>query len=81
MAVPKRQHTKSRSAKRRTHDHIGTLYKIIQDWEDSDKEKTKFYRGHNLPGMSRCARCDHVKKPHRICGNCGYYDGEEVVET
>ena len=31
------------------------------------------------PGLQRCDRCNSPKLPHRVCGNCGYYDGEEIV--
>jgi large subunit ribosomal protein L32 len=31
------------------------------------------------PGVSPCSRCNSPKLPHRVCANCGYYDGEEVV--
>lgn len=26
-----------------------------------------------------CPRCDAAKEPHRICANCGYYAGREVI--
>jgi large subunit ribosomal protein L32 len=31
------------------------------------------------PAVSRCPHCSTVKLPHRVCPNCGYYGGEEVV--
>ena len=27
-----------------------------------------------------CPQCGEVKLPHRVCGNCGYYNGREVLE-
>jgi large subunit ribosomal protein L32 len=30
--------------------------------------------------FSNCPRCHQPKLPHRICGNCGYYQGKEVVK-
>jgi large subunit ribosomal protein L32 len=30
-------------------------------------------------GTTLCPRCDTVKEPHRVCPNCGYYAGREVV--
>lgn len=33
-----------------------------------------------LPGFSVCPRCHEVKLAHRICPNCGYYKGKEVVK-
>jgi large subunit ribosomal protein L32 len=26
-----------------------------------------------------CSHCSSPRLPHRICPNCGYYDGEEIV--
>jgi len=31
------------------------------------------------PGLSPCGHCSTPKLPHRVCPNCGYYDGEEIV--
>lgn len=28
-----------------------------------------------------CPNCGELKRPHHVCGSCGYYDGREVVET
>jgi len=31
------------------------------------------------PGLSSCSHCNSPKQPHRVCPNCGFYDGEEIV--
>lgn len=31
------------------------------------------------PALSRCTNCGELKAPHRVCGNCGYYKGREVI--
>lgn len=33
----------------------------------------------NAPATSRCSNCGDVKVPHRVCGACGHYDGQEVI--
>ena len=33
------------------------------------------------PGISICPQCHEPKLPHRVCPNCNYYDGKEVVEA
>ena len=33
------------------------------------------------PAKSVCPQCHQPKLPHRVCPECGYYDGREVVET
>jgi large subunit ribosomal protein L32 len=30
---------------------------------------------------AECANCGELKRPHHICGSCGFYDGREVTET
>jgi len=31
------------------------------------------------PSRSLCSHCSQIKLPHRVCGHCGYYAGEEVI--
>ncbi len=31
------------------------------------------------PAFSKCAKCGELKVPHRVCGNCGYYNGKQVI--
>ena len=31
------------------------------------------------PGLSICPQCHEPKLPHRVCPNCNYYDGSNVV--
>ena len=33
------------------------------------------------PALSRCTQCGELKMPHRVCGNCGFYKGKEVVKV
>jgi large subunit ribosomal protein L32 len=28
-----------------------------------------------------CDRCRETKQPHRVCGNCGWYNGREYPEA
>ena len=28
-----------------------------------------------------CPHCHEVKQPHRVCGNCGFYKGNQVLES
>lgn len=34
-----------------------------------------------VPTYAECPQCHQPKLPHRVCGNCGYYAGREVVEV
>ena len=31
------------------------------------------------PNFSRCKNCGELKPAHRVCGNCGYYNGKAVI--
>ncbi|HID94511.1 MAG TPA: 50S ribosomal protein L32 [Candidatus Latescibacteria bacterium] len=31
------------------------------------------------PVVAICSHCHQPKLPHRICPNCGYYDGKQVI--
>ena len=31
------------------------------------------------PSIAKCPRCGKMKLNHRVCKNCGYYDGRDVL--
>lgn len=31
-------------------------------------------------GLVECPNCHELTQSHRVCPNCGYYDGKQVVE-
>ncbi len=31
------------------------------------------------PSASKCSNCGAVKRPHYVCGQCGYYRDEEFL--
>ncbi|MFD1426599.1 large subunit ribosomal protein L32 [Kroppenstedtia sanguinis] len=33
----------------------------------------------SVPGMVKCPQCGEMKLSHRVCKECGYYKGNEVV--
>ena len=33
----------------------------------------------SVPCLAKCPTCGELVMPHRVCKNCGYYDGKEVV--
>lgn len=34
----------------------------------------------SAPNLSECPNCGELKMNHKVCANCGYYDGKAVVE-
>ncbi len=50
----------------------------------TSKSKKNMRRAHDAisaPGYSVCPQCQEPKLPHRVCGNCGTYKGQEVIST
>lgn len=50
----------------------------------TSKMKKRQRRAHHaLAGAnaSACPRCTAPKIPHRVCGNCGFYRGEQKLEV
>ena len=33
------------------------------------------------PTMVKCSRCHALKLTHRVCKECGFYDGREVIKV
>lgn len=50
----------------------------------TSKSKKRQRRGGNKPRVNvtatECPHCHETKLPHKVCMNCGYYKGEEIVE-
>ena len=34
----------------------------------------------SAPELMKCPHCGEYKRPHRLCGHCGYYDGKQIVK-
>ncbi|WBY64631.1 MAG: 50S ribosomal protein L32 [Thermocaproicibacter melissae] len=34
----------------------------------------------SAPTLVNCPKCGELIAPHKVCGNCGYYNGREVVK-
>lgn len=48
------------------------------------KSKRNMRRAHDalsIAAHDECANCGELKRPHHVCGECGFYDGREVVNT
>lgn len=35
----------------------------------------------SMPNIAECPQCHELKLAHRVCKNCGYYDGRQVINT
>ncbi len=34
-----------------------------------------------IPTLVSCPQCHALKMPHKVCKDCGYYKGKEVMEV
>jgi large subunit ribosomal protein L32 len=52
--------------------------------ERTSKARRDRRRSHlalSRPALVPCQQCRQLKRPHHVCGNCGTYDGREVIVT
>lgn len=50
----------------------------------TSKTKKRMRRTHlkmDAPTVVKCPKCNAPIKPHRVCGECGYYKGKDVLNT
>ena len=48
------------------------------------RSKRDHRRGHirlQGPALSSCSNCGAFIRPHRVCPECGFYKGIQVIET
>ena len=48
------------------------------------RSKRDHRRGHikiKEPALSECTNCGALIRPHRVCPECGFYKGVEVLEV
>ncbi len=43
------------------------------------RDKRRSHDAIKLMSISYCPNCKEPKLPHRVCPNCGYYRGREVI--
>ncbi len=52
--------------------------------KSQSKTSSRFAQWKNslkTPNLVECPQCHEYKTSHRVCANCGYYDGTQVVDT
>ena len=50
--------------------------KVSRARRDSRKANWKI----SAPNVVKCLHCHEYTLPHQVCGHCGYYKGEQVVD-
>ncbi|MFB0566429.1 MAG: 50S ribosomal protein L32 [Candidatus Aminicenantaceae bacterium] len=46
----------------------------------SRKRKRRAHDFLTIPALSLCSNCGNPKLPHRVCPECGFYKGRQVIE-
>ena len=49
-------------------------------WSHARKGKHRSHMALKKAATSVCPRCSANKRPHEICGNCGYYKGSQMLQ-
>ena len=44
-----------------------------------DKRRSNVWKL-EAPALVKCPQCGEYKRPHRLCSNCGYYNGRQIVK-
>ncbi|MCR4616332.1 MAG: 50S ribosomal protein L32 [Clostridiales bacterium] len=44
-----------------------------------DKRRSNVWKM-NAPQLEKCKQCGELKRTHRLCPECGYYNGKKIVE-
>ena len=47
----------------------------------SHRNNRRSQQGLDKPVSSKCDHCGQMKVPHRVCNNCGYYNGRQVLDV
>ena len=45
----------------------------------SRRNKRRSHDGLKAAAYEECPNCGDLKRPHHVCGACGFYNGREVV--
>ena len=46
----------------------------------SRKNQRRSHHALPAPARAKCPQCSEAKPPHRVCRECGYYDGAVRIE-
>jgi len=47
----------------------------------SRRDKRRAHWKGKIPNLSLCPECNELKLPHRVCLNCGSYNGRRILEV
>ena len=44
-----------------------------------DKRRSSVWKLES-PNLSKCSHCGELIMSHKVCNNCGYYNGKQVIK-
>ncbi len=44
-----------------------------------DKRRSNVWKM-DAPQLEKCKQCGELKRTHRLCPECGYYNGKQIVK-
>jgi large subunit ribosomal protein L32 len=44
------------------------------------RDRRRAHDALRAPNLVQCSNCGEKRLPHRVCPNCGHYQGREVIE-
>ncbi len=47
----------------------------------SRRDSRRSHHALSAPTLVECPECKTLRPPHRVCPECGMYDGKQVVEA
>lgn len=45
------------------------------------RDQRRSHHALTVTGVSTCSNCGQPKLSHRVCPNCGHYNGRKILET
>jgi large subunit ribosomal protein L32 len=43
------------------------------------KRKRRSHHALTAGAVSTCTNCGELRRPHRVCESCGFYDGKQIA--
>jgi large subunit ribosomal protein L32 len=47
----------------------------------SSRDRRRSHHALKQTGLVKCSKCKTMILPHKVCKNCGYYKGEEIIKV
>ena len=45
------------------------------------RDRRRAHHALKQSNLVQCSNCGEMRLPHRVCMNCGFYQGREVIEV